>query len=403
MNKKFYIKEMFQSPTESGCDVTFKLDILGKEWDLNYKIEGGEIHSVPELCDSVVVTFLIYALEYGFDFESTIPMSEDLYYNVVEQIIPQIQKCDTKAKKIAINVPRKNEIFNGDINATGVSLGVDSFAAIKEYMSEELPEHYRITHLVHLRVGAHHGGRTYKDTAYEEQLFLEENKKVKEYCQKTNKKLITIQSNLYDITCSEFSLPFEPSHLFRNMAAILLVQNRIKRYYYGSSQSLSNFYIDIKRSSAAYERWVIAYLSTQNVTLRCASGNMTRSEKVEYLLDFKDTYDFLHVCWMNEKNCGECNKCIRTLLQLDMFDALDLYKNVFDIDKFNRKKKWYWTKAAAIRRVNSSYNVLLKDRKARGLKMPNPFAVFCVKIQIILTNLLKLGPKYVIERIKVKH
>ena len=403
MNKKFYIEEMHQQPTEQGCLVTFKLDIMGKKWDLNYNITGGKIHSVPELCDSVVVTFLIYALEYGFDFESNIPMSEDLHYKVTRHIIPQILFCDKKAKQIQINVPTKNEKFNGDINATGVSLGVDSFAAIKEYSSEDLPEHYRITHLVHLRVGAHHGGRTYKDLAYEEELFLAENAKVKNYCEKTNKKLITIESNLYDITCSEFSLPFEPSHLFRNMAALLLVQNRVKRYYYASSQSLANFYIDIKRSSAAYEKWVLAYLSNQNINFFSTSGAMTRSQKVEYLIDYKETQEFLHVCWMSDSNCGECNKCIRTLLQLDSLDALDLYKNVFDIEKFKRKKKWYWTKAAAIKNVNSSYASVVRDRKARGLKMPNGFEIFCAKVQIILTNFFKSGPKYVIERIKVKH
>ena len=52
-------------------------------------------------------------------------------------------------------MPLSNETFDGDWVGTGISLGVDSFTTIHEYGEDSITDDYRLTHLVHLKTGAH--------------------------------------------------------------------------------------------------------------------------------------------------------------------------------------------------------------------------------------------------------
>lgn len=49
-----------------------------------------------------------------------------------------------------------------------------------------------------------------------------------------------------------------------------------------------------------------------------------RTEKIEAIADATVVHDALHVCWVeeNDANCGVCNKCLRTMLVLDVCGAL---------------------------------------------------------------------------------
>jgi hypothetical protein len=41
-----------------------------------------------------------------------------------------------------------------------------------------------------------------------------------------------------------------------------------------------------------------------------------RSEKINFISNYDDIYDYLRVCWKNYNNtynCGICEKCIRTM------------------------------------------------------------------------------------------
>ncbi len=371
--KKIEILSLNQQKTDDGCEVTFEITINSNPYRLQYSIYGENIDEVPYLVDPVVVTFFPLAMVKGYDICSEIPISEELYYNLTKHIIPQIATADKgKANMINISIPCKSVKFNGTWNGTGVSLGVDSFTTIHEYTEDAPSENYKLTHLVHLKTGAHHGNIGYFDKEVEENLFIKENEHVRKYCDKYNKKLITIKTNLQEVICSEFKYGFSNTHTVRNLGTILLLQNHFKHYYYASTYNLDKLYIDTTDDMSHYEHWLMAYISG-SVKFYSANSNMNRIEKTKYISKFPDTYDFLHVCWRNETNCGTCNKCIRTLVQLDLLGVLDNYKNAFDLSYYEKNRKKLINRVAAFKSNDLFYAETYDYMKKQGMKVPNVF------------------------------
>ncbi len=64
-----------------------------------------------------------------------------------------------------------------------------------------------------------------------------------------------------------------------------------------------------------------------------------RAEKTEYVAQFDVVMDTLRVCWRSEAgdNCGACNNCYRTMLTLEVLDALDR-SATFDAAKLDLRK-----------------------------------------------------------------
>ena len=67
------ILNMQQEETATGCTVSFDLKIREKQHVLKYKITG-DIKSVPERCDCVVVNFLLLAMRFDLDIQSEYPL-----------------------------------------------------------------------------------------------------------------------------------------------------------------------------------------------------------------------------------------------------------------------------------------------------------------------------------------
>jgi hypothetical protein len=66
--------------------------------------------------------------------------------------------------------------------------------------------------------------------------------------------------------------------------------------------------------------------STDRVSIEYDGGEASRHEKVAYIANNAAAMKYLRVCWRNPDNsynCGECEKCLRTMLALMMVDALD--------------------------------------------------------------------------------
>ena len=61
-------------------------------------------------------------------------------------------------------------------------------------------------------------------------------------------------------------------------------------------------------------------LSTSATGTRLYGAGHDRFEKLEFLREFPLALDELHVCWedRSERNCGRCEKCLRTLLTLEV-------------------------------------------------------------------------------------
>jgi hypothetical protein len=65
-------------------------------------------------------------------------------------------------------------------------------------------------------------------------------------------------------------------------------------------------------------------LSTAATRVLHEGASATRFQKVEYLAGLEGPLDALHVCWKQEsdENCGRCEKCLRTMIMLEVAGAL---------------------------------------------------------------------------------
>lgn len=379
------IQSMTQQKTETGCDVEYQISIREHPYALQYHIEG-DMHEVPECCDGVVTTFLLHAMRNGLDIISDVPISKKLLYNIRYHIVPGIYGCNPqKTTNISLDMPVTDERYEGDWVGTGVSLGVDSFATIHEYLEDAPFEDYKLTHLVHLKVGAHHGNLGYFDKEVESDLFAAEQKKVQAYCKEFGFNLVTVESNLFEICNIEFGFIFGITHALVNLGTIMQLQGRFSKYCYASGYALSEFKVDSNDDMSHYEKWLIPYLATENIEFFSANKDMGRMEKTKYICRFPDTYDYLHVCWHNEKNCGKCAKCIRTLTTLDLLGAVQNYKNVFDVDAYYKDRYRSFCRVAAMRGRDPLFAEIYDYMKENGIKTPNPIAVFWTKICIFVS------------------
>lgn len=389
--KNIEIRNIEQKQNVNELEVTFEMYIEGQNYTLIYKIQGG-IEKVPLICDAVVVSFLAYAVKYGLSFYSKYPITEKLYYNLKKHVIPQLSLANkTEKTMVHIDMPITKEKYNGHWVGTGISLGVDSFATMHEYLEDCDLDGYKLTHLVHLKTGAHHGQLGYFDKQKENELFLTENEKVKKFCKSNGYDLIVVESNLFEITSKQFGYGFDTTHTFRNLGCILLLQNYFSKYYYASTYNLDGFNLDLNTDTAHYEKWVLPYISNESLALYSANTNMTRVQKTKYIARFEDTYDNLHVCWHETKNCGRCKKCVRTLVTLDILGEIDKYSKCFDLDYYYKNRNTYINEVILLRHIDSYYMEIYKYMLESEFKMPSLPWKIKAALKIAGARLKKLG------------
>jgi hypothetical protein len=85
-----------------------------------------------------------------------------------------------------------------------------------------------------------------------------------------------------------------------------------------------------------------ALLSTGGTRVLHEGARATRFQKVEYLAGVEGPLDALHVCWKQEsdENCGRCEKCLRTMVMLEVAGALSRAKTfpeqTLDLERVSR-------------------------------------------------------------------
>ena len=378
MNKKIELENIKQVKKDNNIEINFELSIGDKKNELWYKIECVDCNledKLSENFDSIVITFLLFAMMNGYDFVSKYPISEKLYYQLIYHVIPQIKRCNPNDTfDIEIHAPLYSEVsINDKINnyvATGISCGVDSLTTIYEYTDLCKLDNYKLTHLVYFKTGAHDGQIGRFDKNVENKLFQEQLSKAKEFCKKINYPLIIVDSNLNEILSNNFGFTnYDRTHSFRSCGTMMLLQKYFSKYYYADAYSLDGFCVDINKSSAHYEKWLLPLISNENINFYSANKNMTRFEKTKLLTNYEYSYDNLLVCGTEKANCGTCPKCIRTQITLDVLDKLELYKNSFDLDKFNKNKEKYYKDVIINRKYDDFYKEIFNHMNINKSKV----------------------------------
>ena len=274
-------------------------------------------------------------------------------------MIPQRCICNpNNAHRIKIKAP----IVSGKVNnkswvGTGCSCGIDSLSTIYSYMSTEL-KGYELTHLVCMKTGAHHGNKAFHPDL-ENRLFRAEVRNVKNFSEKIGKPLVVIDSNLnYFLIRNVNPWSYEAGHIFRNLGAIMILQNFFGKYYYSDTYDLDHFQVNIRKDTAYYEKWLIPMLSSENLQSYSVGMGMGRFEKTRLVSQYSSNFSNLHVCLQSEGNCGHCMKCIRTMVALDILGVLEKYRESFDVEYYKEHRGEYINTVASQRNQDAFYNEL---------------------------------------------
>jgi hypothetical protein len=301
-----------------------------------------------ERADAFVAAMLWYAMVTESDIESESPISMRMVFGIRYHLVPALMKeengfhhhirilCDT------IDTPYPNVGAVG----TGMSCGVDSIYSLDLYNSPDVPPDYKLTHLGYFNMGAifHPDRASHKVYSMKEfyettdKMSEEKLKNAQQVAELSNLSLLYVKSNL---DSDYYRGAYGDTGVYRNCACVLAVQGLFNKYYCSSAGS-NAFDLKLNKGSEWYESLLCNVLSTESLDF-LLSDYATRIEKMETLVSDQLSHKFLDVCF-RFNNCGECSKCLRTLVTLDIMGALDMYSEVFDIKKYksNRTDAFLW-------------------------------------------------------------
>jgi len=292
-------------------------------------------YAVLEKSDAFLVSLLPLAMQVHEDIRLDHPVSEEIYYNVTEYLIPLISLAMPEMGRVRVVHNGFSDIARMGMDGvvgTGFSCGIDSFFTLAEHARPDIPSSHRITHCVFMDVGSH--GVLGSEA---EQLRFKRRLDITRTCAtEFGMKFVVIESNL-----SQFIQDaYVKTHTLRNAAAVLVLEKLFRIYYYSSSVSFENLHVKDKDIGHS-DPMVLSYLSTNHLRFVSSGVQFNRTEKTEIVSRFEPSYRYLNVCTITGDNCSVCDKCLRTMLILDMWGKLELYAGVFDLDKYRREKRRY--------------------------------------------------------------
>jgi hypothetical protein len=275
--------------------------------------------------DPFLLLLIPFAMRKGHDIVSQTPASDRLIYNVKEVLIPNLCSGDSRLHFPDLNIPSSGESLPcGELIATGMSCGIDSFYSTMVTLTNDLESHK----LNALYCGNYLYGN--------ESLIYERADSV---ARQLNLPLISTSTNIN----KELDLPHIETHFYKTLFGVIALRKLFKAYYYSSAGNFTGFNLKGNGSNdtALYELLLLYVFSDENFQILSGGGGATRLEKTERLINFSPARFNLNVCIFpnKEKNCGQCGKCLRTLLTLDMLGALDKFSNVFDIDNYKNNRE----------------------------------------------------------------
>ena len=135
-------------------------------------------------------------------------------------------------------------------------------------------------------------------------------------------------------------------HNYITMASVLTLKKLWKTYLFSSAIDFTSFNL-LNNSTAdtdKYELLCMHVLSVPDFFCFSAGAKTDRVDKTLALVDNMVAQKTLHPCLKaDKKNCSlpTCNKCLRGLLTLDLYNKLDNMNEVFDVDLYRRKRQKY--------------------------------------------------------------
>ena len=367
-----------------------KAYLISKIKDENRSLESELWFSVDEeykdyLCDDYadcfLVCLLLIAIRTEQDIKVEAPVSRKLLFNIQNTMIPLFMNIFTPPTQRVIKViaeAKDDLLFKAKGVGCGCSLGVDSLSSFLKHYGENVMDGYKVTHLTLFNSGQLGD----YDLEGVEENFRKSVEELKPFSEAVNLPVVAINSNLNSFyRYSGVSLL--QSFVNRTVCCALALQKLFDKYVYASSYTIKQFNfstVDQSHMEATYA----PLFSTENMELILSNPMLTRVEKTEFISKSPLTPRFLQVCWAEQtalevwhntaflegktkKNCGWCDKCLRTLLTLEVLGRnLEEYGEQFELSKYYEHRDKYIEKVFKEYKSNIFYEEMVELMIARN-------------------------------------
>lgn len=294
---------------------------------------------VSDRLDAFLVAALLRAMREREDIVVHGPVSEKLLYGLRSAYMPILMVLRPKLRAVRIfadpvpaSTPRS---FPGAV-ATGFSAGVDSLCATNDHVSREVLPSFRLTHLVINNTGSH----GYLDHHRARRLFHARYAHARRCAHEIGLDLIRVDSNLSELV----QTPFRESHVPRNLAPALLLQDLIGKYYYASTHHYRDTFIGKTENISHADPAAVHLLSTETLDFIASGAQYTRVEKTARIARMPGAERWLSVCIDEDGdggNCSVCLKCCRTLITLELLGELPRFEKAFDLARWAKVRTRY--------------------------------------------------------------
>jgi hypothetical protein len=291
--------------------VSSLIEIESTKEIINLWYEIPDSLEISEMSDAFVVAIIFLAMKLKEDIYINSKISQKLLYGL-KRIQGYFKFWFPELKEILIknSVCYKKEYISKR-NAVAFSSGVDSLYTVYSHLPiNESMQEYQINDCLFVHgfdFSLNHKGYDIAKKHYEE------------FCESLCLKLIGVKTN-FKIIMDKYN-SWEISHGL-GLASIALLINNFYRFYIGSSFPYSNL------KPWGSNPFTDSFASTEALDIIHYGADKDRFNKIKVISSWPKSYDYLRVCWEHPdgiKNCGYCEKCIRTMIALEILNKLDSY------------------------------------------------------------------------------
>lgn len=386
---------IINQPRKEDNKIISTIQYDSKSYDMFFEVEKEYSDYLnTDNANSFLIALLPFIVKHNYNIIIKSKISSKLYYQLNTYLIPML--CNAFNKE-PINI--ECEITNTKYNSKGVgasiSCGVDSFYTLLKHKNLK-DKSKDITHLCFFNAGSN--GEFGGEKA--QQLFNDRVEHIREFCKEYKYSLVTVNSNMNEL----IMMNHEKRHTFTTLACVYALEKLFNTYYFASGLGFDGSHID-EDDTAFYDILNVKCLSNENITFYCSGIETTRMEKIKYISNFEETYNWLNVCVGNDwKNDGTCLKCIRTMTALESIDKLDKYRNVFDLDKYYKDRTKILASVISGNRnriQHEFYSEIIDSYRNNKIKIP--ILAYILSFKISKNNIKSIIKKIIPKRILYKY
>ena len=297
--------------------------------------------------DGFIVAMLYPAMYYGESIVAEGPVSQRLLFNLNNYAIPLLRGFSPRLKPIRISAAAEsNERYGGPGVGTGFSAGVDSFCTFYDRHVLEQSSAHKVNSLTFFNLGSNGDWLQHGSTEFARTKFQTRYAALSRFASEVGVEFIDVDTNIHFFHHWWHSY----SHSLKAAAVVLVLQKHYSKYYYSSAGmnysgmlTYSRHYQD-KDVGMYCDPMLLPLLSTESLQLVSDGHAYTRSEKVLHIIKYEPVRRYLNVCadhvdsW---ENCSICDKCLRTLLTLDLTGNLPAFEKIFRLDLYRKRRDTY--------------------------------------------------------------